>query len=287
MDVQKIREFKAAPVERSYGKRETMLYALGLGYGRDPMDEGELRFVYERELCCVPSYAAVLCHDDEWARQDFGIDRVRLLHAEQELVIHHPLPPTGTMRSMGGVSGIEDKGPRGALLHHRRTLVDAATGQTLASLRSTAFLRGDGGQGGFGEAVEPALPLPSETAPNRVVEIPTRPDQALLYRLSGDWNPLHAEPDFARRAGFERPILHGLCTYGIAARAVLAAYCDNDVTRFRGLFARFSRPVFPGETIRLEFFEPADGVEAGAVRFRALVVERDLVVLDRGTAEFA
>ncbi len=282
MDVQKIRDFKAAPIERRYGHRETILYALGLGYGHDPMDAVGLRFVTEPALCCVPTYAAVLCHDDEWARPEFGVDRVRLLHAEQELRLHHPLPPAGLVRASGGVSGIEDKGAtRGALLHHRRTLTDAASGQVLASLRSTVFLRGDGGQGGFGEAIEPPAPLP-EAPPAHTVDIPTRPDQALLYRLSGDWNPLHADPEFARRAGFERPILHGLCTYGIAARAVLAAYCENDVARLQALFARFSRPVFPGETIRLEFFEPTPT----AVRFRASVVERNLVVLDRGTAEF-
>jgi acyl dehydratase len=283
MDVQAIKDLDIAPIEQSYDKRDTILYALGLGYGADPLDESELPFVYEGALKCMPSYANVLCHPGFWAQQPrFGIDWVQILHAEQDFRMHAPLPPTGTILGKYRISGLEDKGPgRGALLHQEKSLFDAGTGQHLATVRSTLFLRGNGGEGSFGEAVAAAEPVPDK-APDRVVEIPTLPRQALIYRLSGDWNPLHADPKIARKAGFDMPILHGLCTNGLACRAVLAAYCENDTSRFKAMFVRFSRPVMPGETIRFEFHE-----EPGRVRFRAIAKERDIVVLDRCSVEVA
>ena len=281
MDIDKIRTMTIDPIVQTYDKRDTILFALGLGYGADPLNEAELPFVYEKELRCIPAYANVLCHPGFWAqRPEFGIDWVKILHAEQDLTVHAPLPPTGAIRGEYSVAGIEDKGEgRGALLHQEKDLYDEATGAHLATVRSTLFLRGNGGEGAFGKAMPPAQPVP-DRAPDLVVEIPTLPRQALIYRLSGDWNPLHADPAIATKAGFTAPILHGLCTNGIANRAILSAYCENDVARFKGMFVRFSKPVMPGETIRIEFFEEG----AGTLRFRAIAVERGEVVLDRCSA---
>jgi acyl dehydratase len=281
VDIGKIQELGLGTIRQSYDQRDTILYALGLGYGADPLDERELPFVYERDMRCVPSFVNVLCNPGFWAqRPEFGIDWVKLLHAEQEFRIHKPMPARGTVRGEHHISCIADKGPgRGALLYQEKTLFDDATGEQLATVRATVFLRGNGGEGGFGTPHEASEPVP-ERAPDRIVEIPTLPRQALIYRLSGDWNPLHADPEIARAAGFEAPILHGLCTNGIACRAILAAYCDNDVRKFGGMFVRFSKPVMPGETIRLEFYE-----EPGRLRFRAIAVERGAVVLDRCSAE--
>jgi acyl dehydratase len=281
MEFEKIRTMRLEPIVQTYDKRDTILYALGLGYGADPLDESELPFVYEGDLRCLPSYANLLCHPGFWAQKpEFGIDWVKILHAEQDYRIHKSLPPTGSIRGEYRVAGVEDKGAeRGALLHQEKELYNAETGDHLATVRSTLFLRGDGGQGGFGLAVPAAAPVP-ERAPDRVIEIPTLPRQALIYRLSGDWNPLHADPVIARKAGFDAPILHGLCTNGIASRALLKAYCDNDTARLTGMFVRFSKPVMPGETIRVECFEEGDGL----VRFRAIAKERNAVVLDRCSA---
>ncbi len=281
MDIEKIRTMAIDPIIQPYDKRDTILYALGLGYGADPLDEAELPFVYEKDLRCLPSYANILCHPGFWAQDpQFGIDWVKILHAEQDLVMHQALPATGAIRGEYRVAGLEDKGEgRGALLHQEKDLFDDATGDHLATVRSTLFLRGNGGEGGFGDAMPAAQPVP-DRAPDRIVEIATLPRQALIYRLSGDWNPLHADPAIARKAGFDRPILHGLCTKGLANRAILASYCDHDVARFQSMFVRFSKPVMPGETIRFEFFEEG----AGQLRFRAVAVERNAVVLDRCSA---
>ena len=284
MDVEAIRAMRIDPIEQEYGKRETILYALGLGYGADPLDTAELPFVYERDLKSVPSYVNLLCHPGFWAQDPaFGIDWVKILHAEQDFVVHAPLPATGRIRGEYRVAALEDKGPgRGALLHQEKALHDAETGTHLATVRSTLFLRGNGGEGGFGTPPAAAETLP-DRAPDRSVSIPTLPRQALIYRLSGDWNPLHADPAIAAKAGFSAPILHGLCTNGIACRAVLASYCGNDPARLKGMFTRFSKPVMPGETIRIDFFE--DGTDR--VRFRAVAEERGETVLDRCTATLA
>ena len=281
MDIETIRNMVIAPIVQSYDKRDTILYALGLGYGADPLDESELPFVYEKGLRCLPSYSNLLCHPGFWAQDPaYGIDWVKILHAEQDYTIHAPLPATGSIRGEYRVVGIEDKGEgRGALLHQQKALFDAGTGTHHATVRSTLFLRGNGGEGGFGDAVAIAAAVP-DRAPDRVVEIPTLPRQALIYRLSGDWNPLHADPKIARKAGFDAPILHGLCTNGIATRALLGAYCDNDTARLTAMFVRFSKPVMPGETICVECFEEGDGL----IRFRAIAKERGAVVLDRCSA---
>lgn len=259
-----------------------MLYALGLGYGADPLDPNELAFVYERDQQAVPSQCVVLGHPGFWHREpETGIDWVRLLHGEQFFEIESPLPATGDVVVAHRVAAVDDKGAgKGALLYVESRVSEAGTGKLYATLRSSQFLRGDGGCGSFGIAPAPAMPLP-EGEPDRRVTLATLPQAALIYRLSGDLNPLHADPEIANAAGFDRPILQGLCTMGIACRAILSAYCDNRPERLKSLFVRFSKPVYPGETIRFEFFE-----RDGAVLFRAVAMERDAIVLDRCRATF-
>jgi acyl dehydratase len=282
LDLDRIRALEFADLRQSYTARDTILYALGLGYGTDPLDPDQLRFVYEDGLQVVPSMCSILCQPGFWARDPvYGVDWVKVLHAEQGFEMLAPLPPSGNVAARVRVVGVEDKGAeKGALLHQVKELSDEH-GTPLARVRTTIFLRGNGGQGGFGERMEVAPALP-DREPDRVVEIPTSRRAAMIYRLSGDWNPLHADPRIAAQAGFREPILHGLCTFGIACRALVSEYCGGDPTRLRTMFARFSRPVFPGETIVVQFFE-----EGGIVRFRALAAERDVIVLDRCSAAVA
>lgn len=278
LNLEAIAAFSPPDVVQAITHRDTILYALGLGLGDDPMDERELPFVYEKALKVVPSMANILCHPGFWAQDPlFGIDWVKLLHAEQNYRIHAPLPPVGAIRGVTRISGVEDKGEgKGALVHQTKELFDAENGTHLATVRQTLILRGNGGQGGFGDNHPPSPAALPEGAPDAELEIATRSGLALLYRLSGDWNPLHADPEIAAKAGFERPILHGLCSLGLATRAIIARYCDYDPARLTEMFVRFSRPVMPGETLRLEFFE-----NDGKIAFRAKAVERDVVVLDR------
>ncbi|MCC2101074.1 MAG: MaoC family dehydratase, partial [Hyphomicrobiales bacterium] len=198
-------------------------------------------------------------------------------HGEQGFTLHKPIPAEGEIIGRSRIVEIVDKGAgKGALAFIERTITDAATGETIATLTSTSFLRGDGGFGG------PTGPTPAphklpERAPDKTCDLATLPQQALIYRLSGDYNPLHADPEVATHAGFKAPILHGLCTLGLAGHAILKTVCDYDPTRLASLKLRFSSPVYPGETIRTEMW--IDGKE---VSFRARVVERDIVVLDNG-----
>jgi acyl dehydratase len=212
-----------------------------------------------------------------------GIDFTQIVHGEEKVVWHRPLPAAGTVVARHRVTRIVDKGPgRGATITYDKDLFDHANGEALATVTHTTFARGNGGfatREAPGDAAPPApVSVPTRT-PDEVADIPTLPQQALLYRLCADRNPLHSDPDVARAAGFKRPILHGLCTWGIVGHAVLAHCCDHDPTRLKSLFARFSAPVLPGETLRVEMYH-----EGCDVRFRARVVERDRVVLDHGHA---
>lgn len=267
----KIHEFEA---------RDSILYALGLGYGSDPTDLGQLRFVYEDGLKAVPSMCNTICHPGFWIdRPELGIDWVKVLHAEQSFEIHSAIPAEGKMRGEYSVVSVEDKGAeKGAIMRMQKLLTDEESGLLCATVTQTLFLRGDGGQGGFGQAPASGAPLP-EGVPDMTLDIATLPQMALIYRLSGDLNPLHASPAVARKAGFDRPILHGLCTMGIAVRALLESVCEQQPERLRSMSVRFSKPVFPGETIRTEIYR-----DGAAVSFRCRSVERDLVVLDRGHA---
>lgn len=282
MDIDRIRAHRFEPVWQEYTCRDTMLYALGLGYGADPLDRNQLTYVYEQGLKAVPSICNVLAHPGFWAkRPEFGIDWVKILHGEQAYEIHAPIPAEGRVRGEYEITAIEDLGAaRGSKLHQLKRLYDAE-GVHLATVRSVIFMRGDGGCGSFGEPPAPPASLP-DAAPDAVVTIPTLPQQALIYRLSGDYNPIHADPEPAQKAGFPAPILHGLCTLGIATRAILEAAAPGRPEALRAMQLRFSKPVFPGETIAAEIFG-----EGARLRFRCRAVERDVVVLDRGDATLA
>lgn len=277
-------DWKFAQVEQRYSARDAILYALGLGYGHDPLDEAGLRYLFEEHpqgLAVVPSLAVVLGGPGAWMRDPrTGIDWVRSLHGEQGLVMHAPLPAEATVIGRNRVTGIIDKGPgKGALLKMERDIVDATTGRLLAVRTSTSFLRGDGGCGAPGAGAARPEPLPARAADARIA-IGTRPEQALLYRLSGDYNPVHASPAVARKAGFERPILHGLCTFGIACRALVQEACGGEAHRLVSMNGRFSASVYPGETQTVELWNEG----GGRIRFRTRIDARDLTALDFGEA---
>ncbi|GAP38112.1 MaoC/PaaZ C-terminal domain-containing protein [Piscinibacter sakaiensis] len=285
LDYEKTRAWRSADTRHAYTAKDTILYALGLGIGADALDPKQLRFTYEKDLVALPTMAAVLASPGAWMRErtELGIDFLKLVHGEQGVVLHAPLPAAATLVGRSRVVRVVDKGEgRGAVLHVEKTLADEASGQLIATAEQVLFLRGNGGFSahGGGDAPAPALPATPETPPDLVVELPTRPDAALLYRLSGDLNPLHVDPAVAARAGFPKPILHGLATYGTACHGIVKAFCEYDPSRLTSIRARLSSPVFPGETIRLECWRLPDGV----VAFRGRVAERDVVVLSHGRA---
>jgi acyl dehydratase len=252
-------------VGQPYTEKDAILYALGVGLGRDPMDEDELPFVYEKNLKVLPTFAAVLGWPGFWLRDlDTGVDWVRLVAGEQALVLHRPLARRGTAIGRTRVTEIIDKGAgKGALVYSERALIDAASGERIATVTQTTFCRGDGGFGGPPREAPAPHALP-ERSPDLFCDRSTRPEAALIYRLSGDPNPLHAEPAVARAAGFPRPILHGLATFGIACHAILKCLCALDPAGLRAISGRFSAPVFPGETIRTEMWR-----DGRIVSFRA------------------
>jgi acyl dehydratase len=280
MNLDAIKEFRLKPIEHNYTAKDSILYALALGYGEIPDDPAQLQFVYEKGLKAVPSACVVLAHPGFWVNEpSLGIDWIKILHGEQSFEIIKPLPAAGSVRGEYEVTAVEDKGvEKGAVMYVTKRLFEVATNELIASVGSVYMLRGDGGQGAYGTPPPPPEPLPP-TAPDIVYELKTLPQSALIYRLSGDLNPIHADPAAAAKAGFPRPILHGLCSMGLATRALIATIAQNDPARLRSASLRFSKPVFPGETLRVEIFGTGENV-----RFRAIAVERDVVVLDRGNA---
>ena len=284
IDPEALRQWPIAEIEHSYTARDTMLYALGLGCGADPLDESQLQFVYESRLQALPSMAVVLGYPGFWIGDPAtGADWKKVLHGEQAIEIFKPLPAVATVIGQSRITGLFDKGKdKGAVLVSERDVIDKSNGDVLCRLTSTTMLRGDGGFGGPSGPLPTPHPLP-DRASDQTVSIATLPQAALIYRLSGDYNPLHADPAVARSGGFEKPILHGLCTFGVVCRALLDAVCGNDPSKLRKMQVRFSAPVFPGETIVTELWKEAGGV----VSFRARVRERDLVVITNGRAEVA
>jgi len=276
-----------APVEHAYELRDTALYALGIGFGDDPLDAGQMKYVYEgldgQSLHAVPTMANVLAYPGFWAREpDTGIDWRRLVHAEQAIVLHAPLPARGRVIARNRVTALWDKGEgKGALMQQQREIRDAATDTRLATVTQLTLLRGNGGFGPGGSEGEPPLahPLP-QRRPDAVCDLRSLPQAALIYRLSGDLNPLHADPSVARAAGFERPILHGMATMGIAAHAVLRTLLDYDMTRFAGMRVRFTAPALPGDTLRTEMW-----VDGKVVSLRTTAVERNALVLGNARVE--
>ncbi|MGO8856848.1 MAG: MaoC/PaaZ C-terminal domain-containing protein [Steroidobacteraceae bacterium] len=283
-----VKNWDFGEITHTYSQRDSMLYALGVGLGADPLDRGQLRYVYEKDLQTLPTMATVLGSPGFWWRDPrTGADWVKLVHGEQTIRVFKPLPPSGTVVARNRVVSLTDKGAgKGVIAVIRRELTDQATGGLLAEVVHGTFLRGDGGysQGPHqSDPGPPALPAPPDTAPAFEVELGTLERQALLYRLSGDYNVLHSDPDVAAAAGFARPILHGLCTYGMAAHAVLRAVTYYDATRIRALAVRFTAPVYPGESVKFQLWPK----EANTFHLRARIDSRNVVVLNNGLVELA
>jgi acyl dehydratase len=260
----------------SYGDRETMLYALGVGFGRDPMDEAELPYVYENNLKTVPTMATVISWGVPTMAKS-GINYLMVVHGEQKITLHKPLPTAATIVADEKVTGVFDKGAgKGAVIYTEKVIRLKDSNEKLVTLVSSTFARGDGGFGGPTSGQPEPHPIP-ERKPDLVVQADTRPDQAFIYALSGDRNPLHRDPKIGQAAGFPKPILHGLCTYGTTCRALLKSVCGYDHTMITGYDVRFSAPVYPGETIVVEAWK-----DKNIVSFRAKVKERDVLVINNG-----
>lgn len=259
--------------------RDTLLYALSLGLGSDPMDSTELRFVFERELTALPTVACVIgAHSIK--DLDLGIDYSKVVHGEQSLRLFNLIPNDGTFSSCVEVASVVDHGPgKGAIINLRRSLRDEGRNELLAETVMSLFCRGAGGFGGPAPSSGAANFTPARD-PDAVFEQQTLPQAALLYRLNGDMNPLHADPQAAARAGFDRPILHGLATFGMAARAILARLCDGQPGRIQTLRVRFRAPVYPGDILRTEMWRSNLEVD-----FRTIAVNRHSVVLEGGRAD--
>jgi acyl dehydratase len=281
IDYDKLLALKIPDVEQTYGPKDCILYALGLGFGLDPMNGNELPFVYEKNLKVMPTQANVIAYPGLWVRDlDTGMDWVKIVHGEQAMTIHKPLPASGTVVGKTRVLDAIDKGAgKGAIVYSERKITDKASGELLCTIVQTTFGRGDGGFGGPARPQRPVHALP-ERAPDIVCDLPTRPEAALIYRLSADMNPLHADPAVAKAAGFARPILHGLATFGVAGHAIVKEMCGYAPEKLKSIAARFSAPVFPGETIRTEMWK-----DGNIVSFRCRVVERDVVAINNGKAE--
>ncbi len=256
-----------------------ILYALGCGAGEAADD---LPFVWEERLKVLPTMASVLAHPGLWmADPGLGIDWRRLLHGEQGIRIHGPLPTSGTVTGTTRIVDAIDRGPgKGLLIYQEREIRDGA-GRHVATATITTFARGDGGAGGPQKRAPRPFALP-DRPPDGRVELATRPDIHLLYRLMGDRHPIHVDPDFAKGEGFDGPIMAGLCTYGIAGRALLKA-ANVAPERLVAMDARFSAPAYPGETIATDVWE----MDGGVLGYRCTTLPRGVTVIDNGRAEIA
>ncbi|MDR2188091.1 MAG: 3-alpha,7-alpha,12-alpha-trihydroxy-5-beta-cholest-24-enoyl-CoA hydratase [Azonexus sp.] len=288
IDYQAVKNWNFGDIVHTYTQRDTMLYALGIGMGNNPLDAGELRYVYEKNLAAVPTMVAVLGTPGFWWRDPkTGADWVKLVHGEQRIRLCKPLPTEGTVVAKNQVLSLTDKGEgKGAIAVIRRQIFNVPDRELLAESTQVTFLRGDGGfsgQSGVSDPGPEALPSVPERNPDIEVDLPILEQAALIYRLSGDYNVLHADPEVAKAAGFHRPILHGLCTFGMAAHAVLRECCGYDAARLRSFSVRFTTPVYPGETVRFHIWKEGNSI----LRLRARVEARDVVVLNNGLIELA
>jgi acyl dehydratase len=284
IDYQFLKNMPPLVTEQQYSAKDTILYALGVGAGlASAVDAACLPFVFEKSLMPLSTMATVLAYPGFWAQDPkYGITWRKLLHRDQSVEIFEPLAPTGHVRGEVTVDEIYDRGAeKGALLSFSRKIFDRAGGRHIATVRQVNMLRADGGFGGPPDTLPAGHPAP-DRAPDHVVRLATGADQALIYRLSGDMNPLHIDPATARSAGFERPILHGLSSFGVLGLGATIGLCGHDARRIRRLDARFSSPVYPGETFEVLLWREGPGRAA----LEARVIERNLTVIRNGYLEF-
>ena len=271
------------PVERSWTSKDCLLYALGVGAGSLDPTGFELEYTTENSADVtqrvLPTFAAVVGGGGPPRASLGSFAPAMLVHGEQTIRLSGLIPAEGTIRTTSVVTGIYDKGS-GAVVVGESTSVDAVTGEERFVATTSLFIRGEGGFGGERGPSAAAHPAP-DREPDEVVTYATRADQALLYRLSGDRNPLHSDPVFAKRAGFDRPILHGLCTYGFTGRALLHTLCGSDPARFGSMHGRFSRPTYPGDALTVSIWSDDEGA-----RFRT-DNQRGETVIDGGVFTFA
>ena len=286
LNYDKLMATRFEPSTQEYTRKDTILYALGLGVGSvDPVDLNELKYVYERGLVALPTLAVTLAAGAmRLADPEFGVNYRMLLHAEQWLRLHKPLPPEGKVVNHTTIDEIYDKGAaKGAIMYMTRKLHDATSGDLLVTMGNVSFLRADGGFGGKSEGAPKPRPVPTDRPPDLTASLPVSLNQALIYRLAGDLNPLHIDPEVARSAGFDWPILHGLGAYGMVGRALIKVLCGDDPAKLQRLDLRFTSPVYPGEALRLEIWKLTPGDAA----FRLVASDRNAVVEDFGRFEYA
>ncbi len=284
---------KSDPVERSWTSKDALLYALGVGAGALDPTGFELEFTTENSAGVtqrvLPAFTTIVGQGGGTRASLGEFDPAMLVHGEQSIALQGALPTEGRISITTTVAGMYDKGSAGLVVLESESR-HAESGELAFTSRSALFIRGAGGFGGprnpegDEESALAAEPLPTRE-PDEVVSYATRSDQALLYRLSGDRNPLHSDPAFAKRAGFDRPILHGLCTYGFTGRGLLHLVCGSDPARFGAMRARFSKPTMPGDTLTISVWDIGD-VAAGAYRFRT-ETQRGETVIDAGLFRLA
>ena len=251
---------RSEPARRRWDSKDALIYALGVGAGAtDPLDE--LEFTTEntsgKEQRALPTIAVVLGPLGGAFGAIGSFNPAMLVHGEQGITLHREIPVEGELEAVSEITGIYDKG-KGAVVVTESKATLVGSGKPLFDTRMSAYIRGEGGWGGDrGPSGNPNQA--PDRDPDETVELQTRTDQALIYRLSGDRNPLHSDPSFAAMGGFDRPILHGLCTYGFTGRGLLHALCGGDPARFRGMDARFSSPVMPGESLTVKAWNDGDG----------------------------
>lgn len=279
--IESLRRANYRPVEQTLNSQDVMLYGLALGFGSDPCDPKQLRFVYERELEVFPSMAITLCYPGRTEPSPLKgkLDPRQVLHVFQGFELLRPIPIGRVLVGQQRTTGVHDKGPRGVLWTYENHVRERESGAVVCVLKGASLSRIGGVATGPAGSTPPPRSLPPRPA-DAVADIPTLPQTALIYRLCGDLNALHADPTLAREGGFPQPILHGRCTFGLAARAIVEAFCPNEAGRLRTMEARFSAPVFPGETVRTELW-----IDGQDVQFRCTVAEREAVVLQHGFAQ--
>lgn len=274
-----IRRLPQTETPVDYTETDVILHALGIGLGGE--DVRELKYVFDEQLVATPMFAMILAHRLAWLRQpETGIDVRRMLHGESSLTLHRPLPPVGRVLVQGRVSGVVDRGPgKSVSIYFEQWVLDAASRSRLATVGGCFVFPGAGTEDSSSGIWTPApvIQVPSG-APDAEYEQLLPENAAQLYRLTGDRNPLHVNPQVARRAGFDKPILHGLCTFGYAGSAALRVLCDHQAHRLAKIQVRYSSPIYSGERLRTLFYR----LGAHAYAFRCLAVERGVTVLDAG-----